>query len=419
MAPWEKTTRIMAAKRLLADMVDSLQTNENVELAFRVYGHQFDRREQHCEDSKLEVPFGKDNHQQIITKLLQIKPKGNTPIAYSLSQTANDFPDDPHARNIIIIITDGLESCGGDPCQVSMALQKRRIFLKPFVIGIGMNENYEKQFGCLGQFFDAKDIASFRDVLNLAIKQTLDETTVSIELLDSKDRPTETDVNVTFVNNVTGVPVYNFVHYRDEKGKPDSVEIDAVISYDLVVNTLPPIMEQNLQIEPGKHNTIKIKSPQGFLMVEMKGHTEYENGVKAVVRKSGSASVVNYFDIPEKEKYLVGKYDLEILTLPRIQLKDVAVEPDETTNIVIASPGVLNINASVKGLGSLYELNEHGQQRWILNFPENRTKLTVAIQPGNYQVVFRAQNAFGSKFTEIKKFKIASGSTTNIKLFGR
>src|SRR5690606_22005751 len=101
---WEKSTRIMAAKRLLADMVDSLKTNENLELAFRVYGHQFERRDQNCTDSKLEVGFGKDNHQQIITKLMQLKPKGNTPIAYSLTQTADDFPDDPRARNIIIII---------------------------------------------------------------------------------------------------------------------------------------------------------------------------------------------------------------------------------------------------------------------------------------------------------------------------
>lgn len=419
LAPWENTTRIMAAKRLLADMVDSLQTNQNLLLALRVYGHQFPSRPQVCEDSKLEVGFAPNNHQEIIKKLMQIKPQGNTPIAYSLSESAKDFPDEKDVRNIIIIITDGLESCGGDPCQVSYELQKKRIFLKPFVIGIGMDKNYEKQFGCLGQFFDANDIASFRQVLDRAIKQTLDKTTVSVELLDINNAPKETNINVTFVNNITGEPAYNFVHYRDNKGKPDSVEIDAVLSYDLVVNTLPPIIKQNLPIKSGEHNIISIKTPQGTLLLNQRSHTEYDKGVKAIVRKSGSKEIVNILDIPATEKYLVGNYDIEVLTLPRKYYENVRINPNEATTIAIPAPGLLNVNASVRGIGSLYELNEQGQQRWIYNLPEDRTKVTMAVQPGNYQVVFRANSAMGSKFTEIKKFSITSGSTTNLKLFGR
>lgn len=419
LAPWENTTRIMAAKRLLANMVDSLQTNTSLELALRVYGHQFQRNDQNCEDSKLEVGFGKDNHQRIIQSLMQLKPKGNTPIAYSLSQAANDFPQDPDYRNIIIIITDGLESCGGDPCEVSLALQRKRIFLKPFVIGIGMNQDYEAQFECLGQFFDARDITQFRDVLNLALKQTLEKTTVSIELLDIQNNPTETNVNITFINNFTGEPTYNFIHYRDKRGKPDSVEIDAVVSYDIMVNTLPPVISRQPEIEAGKHNVIPVKIPRGTLYVNLKGHTEYEQGVKAIIRKRGTAEVVNIVNVHYKEKYLVGNYDIEVLTLPAVTIKNAVVNPDETTEISIASPGVLNINASVKGIGSIYQIAENGQQKWVYNLPEDRTKHTLAIQPGDYQVVFRAYNALGSKYTEIKKFKITSGSTINLKLFGR
>lgn len=419
LAPWENTTRIMAAKRLLAKMVDSLQTNQDLHLALRVYGHQYPSRPQVCEDSKLEVGFAANNHQEIIKKLMWIKPQGNTPIAYSLSESAKDFPQDDDARNIIIIITDGLESCDGDPCQVSYELQNKRIFLKPFVIWIGMDKNYEKQFGCLGQFFDANNIAAFQNVLNRALRQTLDKTTVSVELLDINDVPKETDVNVTFVNNVTGEAAYNFVHYRDSKGKPDSVEIDAVVSYDMVVNTLPPIIQRNLEIRAGEHNVISVKTPRGTLSLQQKGHTEYDRGVKAIVRKAGSSAIINVLDVPGKEQYLVGNYDIEVLTLPRKYYTNVQIDPNKSTTINIPAPGLLNINASVKGIGSLYELNEQGQQRWMYNLPEDRTKLTMAVQPGNYQVVFRANSALGSKYTEIKKFSITSGSTTNLKLFGR
>jgi Ca-activated chloride channel family protein len=42
-----------------------------------------------------------------------------SPIAYSILQGAGDFPDDARSLNSIILITDGEETCGGDPCKVS------------------------------------------------------------------------------------------------------------------------------------------------------------------------------------------------------------------------------------------------------------------------------------------------------------
>merc|ERR1712194_924941 len=122
-ANWEGKTRMQIAKGALAKIVDSLKVNKNLELGLRVYGHQFDRKHQNCQDSRLEVAFGENSHYEIINKLKTIVPKGVTPISISLEKAANDFPLDPSYRNVIIIITDGLESCGGDPCLVSKALQ--------------------------------------------------------------------------------------------------------------------------------------------------------------------------------------------------------------------------------------------------------------------------------------------------------
>ena len=149
LAEWEEGARIDAAKSLLTELVDSLKVNQNLELALRVYGHLYSRQAQNCKDSKLEVGFAKNNHQRIIERLKQIRPKGTTPIAYSLEQAANDFPTTKGYRNIVIIITDGIESCDGDPCNVSLALQRKGIFLKPFIIGIGLNKDYSKNFDCV------------------------------------------------------------------------------------------------------------------------------------------------------------------------------------------------------------------------------------------------------------------------------
>ena len=139
LASWESTNRISIAKELLASLVDSLRVNQDLQLALRVYGHRYSRQAQNCRDSHLEIPFSPGNHAQIIQRLTTIEPKGTTPIAYSLEQAANDFPDATGYRNIIIMITDGIESCDGDPCQVSLALQRNGVFLRPFIIGVGLD----------------------------------------------------------------------------------------------------------------------------------------------------------------------------------------------------------------------------------------------------------------------------------------
>lgn len=417
-ADWGGNTRMDIAKKMLVDLIDSLRIDNNLELALRVYGHQYHLRYKNCQDSKLEIPFAPGNHDRLIARLRQIQPSGVTPIAHSLEQSANDFKIDPNYRNVIIIITDGIESCGGDPCAVSQALQSRRIFLKPFVIGLGMDKDYQEEFACVGQYYDAKKVGDFRQVLNKVLKQSLETTTVSVELLDVDRQPTETNVNVTFYNNVTREPLYDFVHYRDPQGRPDSVMLDGVLSYDVVVNTIPPVVKRNISFVGGQHNVLPIQTPQGSLVIRQRGHTEYEKGVKALVRQQGRNEIINIQEVATGEKYLVGTYDIEVLTLPKTYFKDVRIEQSQPTELNISGPGVLNANLRTQGHGSIYKIHENGFQEWIYDLDPELTRFTMALQPGNYKLVFRAERSFGSKYTEVKEFAIQSGSTISLSFFG-
>lgn len=416
LAKWENTYRITVAKKLLTDLADSLRNVRNLELALRIYGHQYDQRLRRCDDSKLEVPFSRDNHNRIISVLKNLSPKGNTPIAYSLEQASNDFPPGNETRNIIIVITDGIESCGGDPCAVSLALQKKGIFLKPFIIGIGMDKQFEEQFGCMGSFFDAANISGFKKALDMALIQTLAKTTVSVELLDINKNPTESNVNVSFINHFTQESAFEFVHYRDASGRPDSVEIDPVLSYDIVVNTIPPVRRDNIEIKAGRHNVIEVQAPQGQVRIDHPGSSEYKDGVMALVRKSGSDAILTTFMIPGQIKLLVGNYDIECTTLPRKVFSQVSVKQGQTSALSLEQPGVINFLASAYGIGSIYEVLENGPQKWIYNLDTRSLRQTIAIQPGKYKVVFRSENANGSKFTTINHFEIKPGSSFNIRL---
>ena len=414
---WGSTLKMDAAKELLADMVDSLRTNQNLELALRVYGHRYQRESQNCQDTKLEVSFGRNNHNAVIERLRAIKPKGTTPIAYSLEKATEDFPQGGDYRNIIILITDGIESCEGDPCNVSMRLQRNRIFLRPFVIGLGMTKEYQNDFGCLGQYFDARDKSGFQRALNKAVNTSLGKTTASVELLDSQGRPRETNVNVTFLNNFTGLSEFEFVHYRDRNGKPDSVVLDPVLSYDVVANTVPPVVKKNLDLIPGKHNIISLKTPQGNLQVKQKGYRAYEKGVKVIVRKSGNNRILHVQDIEQTQKYLTGTYNVEVHTLPKRIFSKVEISQSEITTLSLPDPGILNIRNNASGFGSIYEIDPSGRQQWVCDLERGKTRMTYTIQPGEYKIVFRAESAPGSKYTSIKDITVKSGISTIINLF--
>jgi Ca-activated chloride channel homolog len=404
-------SRMDIAKRILVDLIDSLRANPDLELALRVYGHRFTRQANNCEDSKLEVPFAKKNHNSIITKIQEIKPKGVTPITYSLLQAANDFPLNPGYRNVLILITDGIESCNADPCAASVELQRKGVFLRPFVIGLGISGG--KVLDCVGQYIDSQNSTTFNEVLNETIKTTFSKTTVSVELLNGAGQPTETNVNVGFVNTMTGASLYEFVHYLDKNGKPDSVVVDPVPGYDVVVNTLPQVKLKNVSLKSGSHNVVQVSVQQGSLIVKPEGRG---NAFNVLVRQARHTELLNQQRSGESVRYLSGDYEIETLTLPR-RTFTVTIEPEKLKTVTLPQPGLININTLVGGYGNIFEFTESGESKWVCSLNENESLHSFTLLPGKYKIAFRSKKSPGSKYTAIKNFEIKSGVTVNLPMF--
>ncbi len=405
-------TKISVAKSILSQLIDSLKQNSNLELALRVYGHRSPREINNCKDTQLEVPFKAKNHDAIIAKLKEIKPKGVTPITYSLEQAANDFPLSTGYRNIVILITDGIESCGGDLCATSRALQKKGVFLRPYIIGIGLQA--EKTLECAGKFIDADTPGKFHEVLNEAIEASFAKTTVSVELLDATNQPTETNVNVTFTNALTNNSMYEFVHFRDKTGKSDTVQVDPVVDYNITVNTIPPVTQRNVSINIGKHNVISVSVPQGNLVVQQEGRKD--GNLTSVVRLKDNGEILNTQQSNETFRYLIGKYELETLTLPR-RIFQVDIQPNKTQNILLPSPGIVNFNTIASGYGSLYEIKGDGTQKWICNLNDRKPQFSLTLLPGQYKIAFRVKQTKGSKYTGSKTFALKAGDTLTVNVF--
>jgi len=413
-ARWQSDVKINIARELLIHILDSLENVENLELALRVYGHQKSYPPQDCNDTRLEVPFGENNSAKIVNILKTIVPKGTTPIAYALERSENDFPECDNCRNIIVLITDGIEECEGDPCAVSRALQKNGVALKPFIIGIG--RDFKDAFECVGTYFDASSERAFQTALNVVISQALNSTTAQVNLLDTDGRPTETNVNMTFYDNFSGRIRYNFIHTLNNKGLPDTLVIDPLLTYDIVVHTLPPIKIDSVNLIAGKHTLIPLDAAQGFLRLKVGNNDRTVKDLYSIVRETDKMETLNIQLFGTKEKYLTGKYDLEILTLPRIHIKDVEITQSHTTTVEIPQPGIIVIQKSVNGYGSLY-LEENNKLKWIYDMRDNKLQESIVLQPGHYRIVFRSKYMNRSFYSIEKPFEIKSGVSKNIRLF--
>jgi Ca-activated chloride channel family protein len=415
LADMDGDTRMNVAKRMLGEIVDSLSTKPNLEMALRAYGHQSDRGDVDCYDSKLEVGFWPKNNIAIKDRLKVLKARGNTPISYSLEQCAKDYPKDPNADNIVILITDGLESCNRDPCAVAAALKSKNINLKPFVIGVGSDGDFKAAFSCIGQYFDAKSSSGFKSVLRKIVRQTLNKTTVTVNLLNASNQPKETNLNMTFYNALNGEVAYDLVHYLDAKGLTDTLAIDPSATYNLVINSLPAVEKKNIPINAGMHNTISVKVPQGGLSVAHAAGSGYGQNLTVMVRNGGK--LLNVQPTNVQQQYLAGTYDVEVLTLPRTIMKNVNVAAGKTTTINVPGPGIVNITDNIPGYGGIYEVLEDGREVLIYNLIKG-CRVSLPIQPGEYKVVYRSAKAQGSRYTSVKYFSIeATGSVADVTLF--
>jgi Ca-activated chloride channel homolog len=415
LSQWQNGKKIDGAKKILAQMIDSLSTKKNVEVALRVYGHQSQLRGnmfKDCKDTKLEVPFAKANHAKIKQKILEIVPRGTTPIALTLEESAKDFSDCVNCKNVIILITDGIEECGGDPCAISQALQRKGIVLRPFIIGIGLGDDLIGQFECVGKYVDASNEETFFEILEMVLSEAITNTTLQVNLNDTGKKPTETNVLMSFSDKKKNTIKYNFIHSLNHKGNPDTLSIDSEINYALKIFTLPPVQTDTFRLKKGEHNTVTASTPRGSLLFKITGYSEYRN-LKIVIRKPDGTEIINVQDLGVGQKYLTGIYDAEILTLPRIYLKNIEVKQSHTTSIDIPQPGTASFLFPGQGFASLYSEEKSGL-KLVYNFEELKLRQILGLQPGNYRIVYRALNARQAESTMERSFKIESGGSVSV-----
>lgn len=413
---WQSDTKIKITQTLISNVIDSLSGYDNVECALRVFGNEKEYTIGDCDDTHLLVPFYRLNGDNIKAKLKALIPKGTSAVAKSLEKSAEDFPKDRNSRNIVVMIVDNIDKCDGDIQSISASMQKQGKYIKPFIIGIskGMKNNYDN----CGTYYEAKGEIDFSRALNMIIKQALHNTTVQVNLLNVRNENSETDVPLLFFDNESHKLRYSFIHSLNSNGRSDTLHIDPLIKYDVVVMTIPPVEKKNVSFSAGEHSVLNLSTPQGTLYIKYadNGRSASQKTYPVAVRKSGKGDIINLHTLNDKERYLVGFYDLEVMTLPRLKLDSVEVRQSSITTIEVPETGILRIEKQ-KGdfTGSIF-VKRNGTTEWIRNIDEGTLKETLEMLPGEYLIVAKSGSQSESNKTIVQEIKIESNKTTSILL---
>lgn len=170
-------TKMEAAKEAIQAFAESLPAQANV--ALRVYGHKGSGKESDkalsCSSSELVYGMQPYNKEKLQNSLQQFEPTGYTPIAYSLQQAQKDLSSLPGDKNtnMIFLVSDGIETCDGDPVEAAKQLAQSEITPLINVIGFGVDGPGQQQLKAVakaagGRYVLIQDQKELQDEFNRA-----------------------------------------------------------------------------------------------------------------------------------------------------------------------------------------------------------------------------------------------------------
>ena len=163
--------KLEVAKNLLTDHLGAYGPETNIGL--RAYGHRVSYRqtEESCRDIELNAPVEKGQLETMVTWLRGFAAQGMTPLAESIRQAMGDFVFEPARTNSIVMLSDGIETCEGDPCGLVEELKVEGINFTIHVIGLDVDEATRQQLRCIadtggGTYHDVETEQDLEDALD-------------------------------------------------------------------------------------------------------------------------------------------------------------------------------------------------------------------------------------------------------------
>jgi len=171
--------KIVAAKKVMTQLI--VEMPPEIDSGLTVYGH---RRKGDCSDIAELIPLGRLDREQATRAVQSIKPKGKTPIAESIQQVAARLKGQED-ETTIVLVSDGIETCGGNPCKVTRELREAGIKFVMHTIGFNVGQQASDQLACVameggGHYFSVTNAAELLETLSTVQKSVVTKTPAPI-----------------------------------------------------------------------------------------------------------------------------------------------------------------------------------------------------------------------------------------------
>ena len=416
-------TRMQIAAKVMSETVNALPENQQV--GFVAYGH---RKKGDCEDVEFMIDIDNVSKQSVTTAVAGIKPLGKTPLAYSAIQVIDRLRATKQ-KATIILMTDGIESCGGNICDVVRAAKKDGIDFKLHIIGFGLKDGETEQLKCAakegdGNYYDADDTAGLSGALEAATASTVDDP----------------DDNFSVYGAKNGEPVDIFV--RAYAAGTDEL-IDSGRSYGDSAWLYLPAGKYDLGIralEGSDVAGIKLAGVQSY--ADKKGHqaVSFDAGkINILASNNGEAwdAVINVFSTVDGKRVAGGRtygkthvielnpgsYEVEMKpqkvegTEVNKRFKDILVAAGKETPVThyfTSGIAMIGANSSSGLVDATVRIIDKTTGKAIANgrtyTSENNNPRKFILQPGTYEVRLKALGAHKGK-TATLTMEVKAGET--------
>gem|GEM_PF-5675586 len=164
----ENSTRIEIAREVMKQFLDGYDTQQP--LGVIAYGH---RKRGDCHDIEVLVEPSNIDPIAVSKQINALLPKGKTPLAESLRRAGKLIPKTAEDANVLLI-TDGLETCDGDPCAVAEEMIAAGIKVRAHVVGFGLTKAEADSLSCIaaltgGKMFNPSNGEELLDALKQSV----------------------------------------------------------------------------------------------------------------------------------------------------------------------------------------------------------------------------------------------------------
>lgn len=373
--------KIIVAKNLMKSFLLSNSKIPSLDLAFRVYGSVTGT----CDDSKIILGFEELNTKDIISEVSSVNPKplAKTLLAKSLELAGNDLRT-RKGKKIIFLVTDGEETCEGDPCEVAKNLLKE-FDIKIEVIGFAIKgAEAEKQLNCIataGAAMNVDNPASLSEAMN-KINNKYSTKNLKVKSIDNSDAVAVYTVSSDLKSKKKLFRKFQagIDQFLPPTGKNEKYEVIVMVepNYTFPTFTLAKFEEKVLQVK-GEGN-LTVSSVSDILSFSLLN----ANGKEIKKIKSS-----------EKLKLQAGKYSLSYEYPPYVSFDSIPVKvyPNANLKLATANVGGLYLRTNRKESTAYYILDKEGKTE-IGTFVSEKLAL---LKTGSYRI-----NIFESTFVDVE-----------------